>query len=248
LKLNSETLSIIIPAYNEGLTFKKMMDAVLAQPLERLEKEIIIIESNSSDDTRLEVMSYKDLPRVKIILEDKPEGKGHAVREGLKYATGDYVLIQDADLEYDVADYPKLLAPLQNREAEVVLGSRHNGTKGNSLSLRKFPNQPFTAIFMNVGHIFFTWLFNVTYGQNLKDPFTMYKVFRRECIEGVTFEANRFDFDWELLGKLCRKGFKPLEISISYKSRHFCDGKKVSLLKDPISWIVACFKYRFTKL
>ncbi|MDR1908140.1 MAG: glycosyltransferase family 2 protein [Holosporales bacterium] len=248
MESKSETLSIIIPAYNEGATFRKMMDAVLAQPLDDLEKEIIIIESNSSDNTRSEVMSYKDIPNIRIIFEERPQGKGHAVREGLKCATGDYILIQDADLEYDVADYPKLLVPLCNGGAKVVLGSRHNGTHGHSFSMRQFKDRPITALFMNVGHIFFTGLFNIVYGQNLKDPFTMYKVFRRECIDGLTFEANRFDFDWELLGKLCRKGYKPLEISITYQSRHFGDGKKVSIFRDPITWIIACFKYRFTKL
>ena len=243
-----EMLSIIIPAYNEEKTFRRLMDDVLEQPLDNLTKEIIVIESNSTDNTRSEVMAYKDNPLVKIILEETPMGKGHAVRAGLERATGDYILIQDADNEYSVSDYPRLLEPLRTGEAEFVLGSRHSGSAGDSLRMRKFINSPLTALYMNLGHIFFTTLFNIVYSQRLRDPFTMFKVFKRHCIEGLTFEANRFDFDWELLGKLCRRGYTPLEIEITYKSRSFDEGKKVSMWRDPFTWIVACFKYRFVKL
>jgi hypothetical protein len=101
---------------------------------------------------------------------------------------------------------------------------------------------------MNVGHVFFTGLFNVVYGTRLRDPFTMFKVFRRDCIHGLTFESNRFDFDWELVGKLVRAGYRPLEIPVNYRSRSFAEGKKVSFFRDPLTWIRACFKYRFTRL
>jgi hypothetical protein len=101
---------------------------------------------------------------------------------------------------------------------------------------------------MNLGHVLFTALFNVTYGTRLRDPFTMFKVFRRDCLSGLTFEANRFDFDWELVGKLVRAGYRPLEIPVNYRSRSFTEGKKVSLLRDPLTWIRACFKFRFQPL
>jgi len=99
-----------------------------------------------------------------------------------------------------------------------------------------------------VGHVFFTALFNVVYGTRLRDPFTMFKVFRRDCLHGLTFESNRFDFDWELVGKLVRAGYQPIEIVVNYRSRSFAEGKKVSFFRDPLTWIRACFKYRFVRL
>jgi hypothetical protein len=101
---------------------------------------------------------------------------------------------------------------------------------------------------MNVGHLFFTGLFNVVYGQRMRDPFTMFKVFRRDCLYGLTFESNRFDFDWELVAKLVRAGYVPLEIPVNYSSRSFSKGKKVSLWRDPWTFFRACFKYRFVPL
>lgn len=242
-----ETLSVIIPAYNEAPTFALLMDKLLALPLPGVEKDIIVVESNSTDGTRDEVLKYEGRPGIKIILEDRPQGKGHAVRAGLAEARGDYILIQDADLEYDVNDYGKLLEPLQTGLADFVLGSRHSQER-RSWKIRKFSSGKLLQCYFNLGHIFFLGLFNCVYGQRLKDPFTMYKVFRRSCLEGLVFTANGFDFDWELAGKLCRKGYTPLEIPVNYTSRSFKEGKKTSLLRDPISWVFACFKYRFCKL
>ena len=204
-----------------------------------------MVESNSTDGTRSIVQTYDAHPRVKLILEDRPRGKGHAVRAGLAHATGDVILIQDADLEYDLDDYDILLAPLAAGRQEFVLGSRH-GEGG--WAIRKFSDQPFQALILNLAHWGFTLLINVALFIWLKDPFTMYKVFRRECLEGLTFECNRFDFDWELLMKLVRKGHRPIEIPISYKSRSFKEGKKISMFRDPLTWLWAVVKYRFVKL
>ncbi len=162
-------------------------------------------------------------------------------------AIGDYILIQDADLEYDINDYDKLLEPLRTGKADFVLGSRHS-IERRSWKIRRFESGKMHQYYMNLGHILFTQLFNIVYGQRLKDPFTMYKVFRRSCIDGLNFTADRFDFDWELAGKLCRKGYTPLEIPIHYSARSYAEGKKVSLVLDPILWVIACFKYRFCKL
>jgi glycosyltransferase involved in cell wall biosynthesis len=237
-------VSIIVPVFNEAKTFSQMMGLLSEKNISSLEKEIIIVESNSTDGTREAVLEYKNKPEVKIILEDKPRGKGAAVRTGLLHATGDFILIQDGDLEYDLNDYDKLLAPLIKNEAAFVLGSRHvNGWK-----MRHFETAPWTSFIMNVGHVFFVTLLNILCGQKLKDPFTMYKVFRRDCLHGLTFKANRFDFDFELVIKLLRKGYVPLEIPINYKSRSFSEGKKVSIIRDPLTWIVALFRFRFEKL
>jgi hypothetical protein len=119
---------------------------------------------------------------------------------------------------------------------------------GKTWKMRHFTDQVLVARAMNFGHLFFTTLFNVVYGQRLRDPFTMYKVFRRDCLHRLTFESNRFDFDWELVGKLVRAGYVPIEIPVNYESRSFSKGKKVSLWRDPWTFLRACFKYRFVSL
>jgi hypothetical protein len=114
--------------------------------------------------------------------------------------------------------------------------------------MRQFNEQLFQGFILNIGHWFFTGLIDLFFGLKLKDPFTMYKVFRRDCLYGLTFECNRFDFDWELLIKLVRKGYKPIEIPVNYRSRSFKQGKKVSMLRDPWTWLRALVKYRFSKM
>ncbi len=237
-------LSIIVPVFNEVKTFPELIGRLLDKKLPEVEKEIIIVESNSKDGTREEVLKYKGEPGVTIVLEDKPNGKGAAVRNGLTGATGDFILIQDGDLEYDINDYDQLLVPLINYQKAFVLGSRHE--KG--FKMRHFETAPLTSFIMNVGQKFFVTLLNIFCGQRLKDPFTMYKVFRRDCLYNLTFRANRFDFDFELVIKLLRKGYVPLEIPINYESRSFSEGKKVSVFRDPLTWIVALFRFRLEKL
>jgi glycosyltransferase involved in cell wall biosynthesis len=239
------TLSVVVPVFNERSTVKEALDALLAKKIPDVVLEIVIVESNSTDGSREIVQSYQGHPRVKIILEDRPRGKGHAVRAGLAAITGDIVLLQDADLEYDLNDYEVLLAPILAGRQAFVLGSRH-GEGG--WAIRKFTDQPLHAFVLNLAHWTFTFMINLALGVWLKDPFTMYKVFRRECLDGLTFESNRFDFDWELLMKLVRKGYRPIEIPISYKSRSFKEGKKISMIRDPLTWLWAVVKYRFKPL
>lgn len=240
-------LSVIMPVFNERSTFPVIIEQLLAKTISNVDIEIIIVESNSTDGTRDEVRRVGDHPRVEVVYETMPRGKGHAVRTGLAHATGDFVLIQDADLEYDIKDYELLLDPLMAGRAAFVLGSRH-GRKGHTWKVRHFEDQILVSSVMNLGHWFFTQLFNLVYGTQLSDPFTMYKVFRRDCLHKLTFESNRFDFDWELVGKLVRAGYLPLEIPVNYSSRSFSEGKKVSFFRDPLTYFRACFKYRFVKL
>jgi 2-polyprenyl-3-methyl-5-hydroxy-6-metoxy-1,4-benzoquinol methylase len=242
-----QRLSVVMPVFNERATFPVIIEQLLRKSIPGVDIAIIVVESNSTDGTRDAVAQVAGHERVTVIYEDRPRGKGHAVRTGLARATGDYVLIQDADLEYDLDDYEALLEPLMTGRAAFVIGSRH-GKDGPTWKVRHFADQVAVSWFMNVGHILFTTLFNVTYGTRLRDPFTMFKVFRRDCLHGLTFEANRFDFDWELVGKLVRAGYRPLEIPVNYRSRSFSEGKKVSLFRDPLTWIRACFKYRFEPL
>jgi SAM-dependent methyltransferase len=243
----AQRLSVIVPVFNERTTFPVLIEQLLRKSIPGLEISIVVVESNSTDGTREAVSAIAAHERVTVVYEDRPRGKGHAVRTGLAYATGDYVLIQDADLEYDVSDYEALLAPLMTGRSAFVLGSRH-GRHGASWKVRHFADQIAVSWFMNLGHVIFTSLFNITYGTRLRDPFTMFKVFRRDCLYGLRFEANRFDFDWELVGKLVRAGYRPVEVPVNYRSRSFSEGKKVSLFMDPLTWIRACFKYRFQAL
>jgi hypothetical protein len=240
-------LSVVMPVYNERRTFREVMDALLAKSIPGFDIEICLVESNSTDGTRDEVMRYADHPRVRLLLEEKPSGKGHAVRAGLGLATGDVLLIQDADLEYDLDDYEKLLEPLRSFRSNFVLGSRHPAGEF-AWQIRKFIGKNYIADMMNVGHVFFTGLLNFVFFQRLRDPFTMFKVFRRDCVHNVRFECNRFDFDHELVGKLARCGYPPVEINIRYEARSFDEGKKVAFFRDPPTWIRACLKHRFSAL
>jgi hypothetical protein len=158
-------------------------------------------------------------------------------------ATGDILLIQDADLEYDVGDYPALVQPILDGRTPFVLGSRCLGA--NSWQIRRLENKPVLSLCMNLFGLFLHTLFNTLYGTRLTDPTTMYKVFRADCIRGMHFTCNRFDFDWELMGNLVQAGFVPLEVPVSYEARGFGDGKKIRPFRDPPTWIAAILKNRF---
>ena len=186
-------------------------------------------------------------PRVRLILQDRPRGKGHAVRAGLAACTGDVVLFQDADLEYDIDDYDDLIAPLLAYRRNFVIGSRHV-SKGRVWKIRQFNDAAPLAAFFNLGHVFFLGLFNFIYRQRLRDPFSMFKVFRRECLYGLSFECNRFDFDFEIVIKLLRKGYRPLELPVNYRARSPSEGKKVSMVRDPLTWMRALLKFRWGPL
>ena len=241
-----ERLSVIVPAFNEAETIRPMMDALVAKEIAGMEIEIVVVESNSTDGTREIVKQFAAHPRVKVILEEKPRGKGRAVRTGLAAATGKYVLIQDADLEYDMEDYDSLVGALASGRHAFVLGSRHGGR--NLWKMRQFTGQRSLSSFLNLGHWLFTTAINVLFWKRLRDPFTMFKVFRRDCLHGLRFECNSFDFDFELLIRLMQKGYTPAEIPVNYRSRSFKEGKKVSMWRDPLTWLVALARLRTSKV
>jgi SAM-dependent methyltransferase len=243
----SRTFSVIVPVYNERATFGELMNRLLAKEVAGLEREVVVVESRSTDGTREEVEKFRGAPGVKILFEDRPRGKGHAVREGLRHATGEFIVIQDADLEYDLDDYDALLTPLVHGSHAFVIGSRH--VQGQNVwKMRQFNDMPFRTWLYNAGHVFFLGLFNTLYRQSLTDPFSMFKVFRRDCLHQVEFECDRFDFDFELVIKLLRKGYRPIEIPVNYRSRSFAEGKKVRTFRDPLTWLKALVKYRFSAL
>ncbi len=241
----SKKLSVLMAVYNEANSVKNAIETVLQKKITDIEIELIIIESNSTDGTRKIVREYEHHENIKIILQDKACGKGNAIRAGLQHISGDYVLIQDADSEYDIEDYDALIEPLTSGKAAFVLGARHGG---KAWKMRQFQDQRLAGHFLNLGHWFFTTLVNIVYGLRLKDPFTMYKVFRSDCLRGIHFECNRFDFDYELLIKLVRNGYKPIEIPVNYRSRSFKQGKKVRIFRDPLTWFMAIVKFRFKKI
>lgn len=236
-------LSVVVPVYNERATFAELIERVLAKNIDGVAIEVIVVESNSTDGSRELVARYQGHPRVRIILEDQPRGKGYAVRTALQTARADIILFQDADLEYDVDDYDALVLPILRYERNFVLGSRHNPA-GNGWKIRKFADSPGVAAFFNLGHLIFRTLFNVLFRQRLSDPFTMFKVFRRECLWGLDFECKRFDFDHELVVKLLWKGYQPLELPVNYRSRSIAQGKKVTVFRDPLSWLRVLVKLR----
>jgi len=245
-------VSIIIPVYNEAPTVATLLERVRAQPLPYgATKEIIIVESNSTDGSRQIVAAFLARPaepglRIHALYQQRPRGKGHAVREGFAIATGDILLIQDADLEYDVIDYPNLLKPILEGRTAFVLGSRHAGAP--DWQIRRFAHNGVRAVIMNLGGVLFHTFFNLVFAVRLTDPTTMYKVFRADCLRGLSLTCNRFDFDFELLGKLLRAGFVPLEVPVSYASRGFAEGKKIRMLRDPLTWVAAILKCRFASL
>ena len=242
-----QTLDVIIATYNEVTTIEEVVNSILELTIEGLFIKIIIIEGNSSDGTRDKIMQYVDHPRVTLILEEEPKGKGFAVRLGLAKASSDLVLIQDADLEYDVNDYEALVRPLMTGVVSFVLGARER-TLNAKLGVRHFEDAVLLSRMANIANHFFRLLFNTTYRTSLRDPFTMYKVFRRDCIHSLNFESEKFDFDWEILAKLLRIGYQPLEIPVSYESRSFKEGKKTKIISDPLTWVIACFKFKLKKI
>jgi hypothetical protein len=237
-------VSIVVPVFNEGATVQKMMDALLAKPLPGMRKEIVVVESNSTDGSRELVRTYERHPDVKIVLQKIPRGKGNAVREGISVAGGDILMIQDADLEYDIEDYDGLLAPLIAWQSMFVLGSRHQG----GWKMRKFNDAPFTAAVFNLGHTFFRSSMNFALKTRMTDPFTMFKVFRRDALHGLNLVCNRFDFDIELVMKLVRKGYVPVELPVNYIARSFMEGKKVSFTRDGLTWLWTILRFRFSPI
>ncbi len=245
--ITGKTLSVIMPVYNERETVAQVLEEVLAKQIDGVNVEVILVESNSTDGSREEVLRYRDHPRMHLILEEAPRGKGRAVRTGLAHASGDVILIQDADLEYDINDYESLIRPILALEQNFIIGSRH-GPLGKSWKMRQFHDSALFSQFFNLGHLIFLQLFNWMYWQSLNDPFSMYKVFRRDCLYGLEFECNRFDFDFEIVIKLIRKGYRPVEIPVNYQSRSLSEGKKVTIFRDPLTWIRALVRFRFQKL
>ncbi|MEK7384581.1 MAG: glycosyltransferase family 2 protein, partial [Elusimicrobiota bacterium] len=195
--------------------------------------------------TRELVRAYEGRPGVRVVYEDAPRGKGAAVRRGLAMATGEILLIQDGDLEYDVADYPRLLAPLLEGRCDVVFGSRAMD-HAQCWQYRQFKGrwERFYGLLVNWGGHFYTILFNLLYGTSLTDGATMFKIFRTEHLKSLVMRSDGFDYDWELIAKLAKRGRRFLDLPISYKARTRTEGKKIRFWRDGTRVLLAILRYR----
>ncbi len=221
-------LSIVIPVYNEKETIEKVLERVRAVPLE---KEIIFVDDCSKDGSREILKSFQG-DNIRTVFHEKNQGKGAALRTGFQYVTGDVVVVQDADLEYDPNELLKLIEPIRNGQADVVYGSRFSG-KAEKMSFSHW-----------LGNKVLTVATNVLFGTRLTDMETCYKMMRTPVIKSLKLRANRFDFDPEITAKLLKSGKKIREIPISYKGRDWDAGKKITW-KDGFSALWSLFKYRF---
>jgi glycosyltransferase involved in cell wall biosynthesis len=225
------TLSVVIPCYNERSTIAALVAAVRAAPVGAL--EIIVVDDCSTDGTR-EVLAAEVAPLVdRVLYHDRNRGKGAALRTGFAAATGDVVVVQDADLEYDPQEYPKLLAPIAAGKADVVFGSRFAG--GESHRVLYF--------WHSVGNRALTLLSNMCTNLNLTDMETCYKMFRREVIQAIPIEEDRFGFEPEITAKIARLGCRIYEVGISYSGRTYGEGKKIGW-KDGVRAVWCIVKYR----
>lgn len=224
-------LSIIVPVYNEDKTIGKLIRIIKGVDLKGIKKEIIVVDDSSKDKT---VEKLKKINGIKLILHRKNLGKGAAIRTGIKYVTGDVVIIQDADLEYDPNDYYKLIKPIIERKAEVVYGSRR---------LKK-ENKKHSGISFYLGGLILTAIVNLLYGIKITDEPTCYKVFRVDILKEINLKCNRFEFCPEVTAKVAKKGIKIYEIPISYFPRSIKQGKKIKW-RDGIDAIWTLLKYRF---
>jgi len=208
-------LSVVMPVYNESATLRRIVDRVLSGPLEI---ELLCVDDGSKDGSR-DILSEleRQHPQLRVLFQPQNQGKGAALRRGIQEATGDFVIIQDADLEYDPAEYSTLLNPLLQGKADVVYGSRFMG------------GAPHRVLYFwhSVGNRLLTLLSNMLTNLNLTDMETCYKVFRREVIQSILLEENRFGFEPEVTVKVAKRRLRVYEVGISYSGRTYEEGKKI---------------------
>jgi glycosyltransferase involved in cell wall biosynthesis len=225
-------LSVVVPVYNERNTLVEIVRRMRAVELpDSIEREIIIVDDGSDDGTR-DVLKQLGDSTVRVIMHDTNQGKGAAVRTGFAHAVGEYVLVQDADLEYDPEDWPRLLNPVMRGRARVVYGSRFTGERRNMLFLHW------------IGNRFLSLVTNVLYNTTLSDMETCYKLIDRNLLNEMSLSANKFDFEPEITAKLLRRGVRIYEVPISYAGREFDEGKKITW-HDGFAALWTLVKYRF---
>ncbi len=233
--MKANRISILIPVYNEVKFLRQILESVERVDFCGLEKEIIIVDDGSTDGTRDILKELQEShPQYQIHFHSKNMGKGAALRTAIHYATGEIVVIQDADLEYDPKDYPELIELILNDKADVVYGSR--------LSVGK-PVRAFNILHL-MGNKLLTFMTNILYNTTLTDMETCYKAFRADVIKNVQIRSNRFDFEPEITAKVLKQKYHLFEVPISYYGRDFDEGKKITW-RDGIWAIWALVKFRF---
>lgn len=227
------TISIIIPCYNESATIDKLLTAVISVQIP-YQKEIIIVDDCSTDGSFDMLDKYRENSAIKIFRHDRNQGKGAALRTGISHATGDIIIIQDADLEYDPNEYPNLIKPFEDGVADVVYGSRFKGANAERI----------LYFWHSIGNRFLTLFSNMMTNLNLTDMETCYKVFRRNVIQNITINEDRFGFEPEITAKIaaCKPRLRIYEVGISYYGRTYEEGKKISW-KDGVAAIWCILKY-----
>lgn len=232
--MNTPCLSVIMPVYNEAKTVEEVIRKVLEQPEVA---ELITVNDASQDGTGKVLKELaQSLPKMRVLEHSVNQGKGAALRTGISHATQPYVLIQDADLEYDPEEYPILLKPILSGKADVVFGSRFIGGEAHRV----------LYFWHSIGNRFLTLLSNMFTNLNLTDMETCYKVFRRKIIQSINIEENRFGFEPEITAKVARKNVRIYEVAISYHGRTYAEGKKIGW-KDGISAIRCILKYGLSR-
>jgi len=224
-------LSVIIPVFNERKNILSILEKVQSADIGKIEKEIVIVDDFSIDGTREILKNIRD-KNVVLAYHEKNYGKGRAIRTALEKITGDLVIIQDADLEYDPQDYRGLIKPILEKKAEVVYGSRNLGKNEHSY------------LSFYLGGKFVTFIANILYGLNITDEATCYKVFKKEILTSLNLECERFEFCPEVTAKIAKKGIKILEVPIDYYPRKKSEGKKIRW-KDGLEAILVLCKYKF---
>jgi len=228
------TVSVVIPCYNEAATLEQLVDAVLAAPVDSM--EVILVDDGSRDGTRELIRDKLEARVAKVIFHERNQGKGAALRSGFAAASGDIVMVQDADLEYDPRDYPKLLAPILEGKADVVFGSRFAA------------GEPHRVLYFwhSVGNRMLTLLSNMLTDLNLTDMEVCYKAFRLEVLRKITIEEDRFGFEPEITAKVARLGCRIYEVGVSYAGRTYAEGKKIGW-RDGLRAIWCILKYNLRR-
>lgn len=238
---SSKILSIVIPVYNEEKTIGTVLKELISIKISGVKKEIVVVDDGSEDESKKIILSLKKKnPEIKFIEHKKNQGKGAAVETGLKNAKGDIYMIQDADLEYDPHDIPRLIKPILDKKTQVVYGTR----------LRRMPNlnreeKTFRFLLHYLGNRSLSFVTTLLYGSVITDMETCYKLFTKKAFEGIKLKSRTFDLEPEITAKFLKKGIKIKELDIVTKPRGYDEGKKLNTFRDGFKAVWTLIKYRF---